>query len=625
MRYFFLLLTLFFVFDFSIAQQEADILLNGVISAEENQIKNLANPSDPNDAANKAYVDNKIFPDGVNDGDILVWNASTNSWEITTLNNNVSNGTSEVETIEATNITFNTAQAGGVISTDGGFSITQKGIVWSENPDPTIDLETKTNEGGGVSNFQSSLTGLSASTEYFYRAYTTNSSGTSYGNTFVMVTDSVSFDLDDDGFTSEQGDCDDSNPSVFPGATDIYDEIDNDCDGEVDENADQDFDGFTPDEGDCNDLDSSINPYAVDSGSNPDGIDNDCDGIIDPCDYNGVLSSYNYTGVNPNFIGSNLVGVNFETALTQINQNSFNISSAWGPEFLESITNNSGAYIGVYQYPATITINEDFSITIVALYEETPAAPEGTISTGTYDPCSQTFYYELQQTAFQGVGNVAVLLTTDSQNTDYNDLDGDGYFGGIGGDCDDNNWSVNPAAIETLDGVDNDCDGLVDYEDDNAVFCGNGIVDASIGETCDDGNDDPLDGCNNCSIELFTHCIAGPYTIQMWDGYGDGWQSDGLEMIVNGESSTYTIPSGNYNSAIVNVDQNSQITWYWNGDSWPDEVVFSITTPTGDEYYFKGADELTLYANGLFPDGDDWVNSATLIQPGQVPLYCYNN
>ena len=169
MRYLFLLLTLFFVFDFSIAQQEADILLNGVISAEENQIKNLANPSDPNDAANKAYVDNKIFPDGVNDGDILVWNASTNSWEITTLDNNLSNATSEVETIEATNITYNSAQSGGVVLTDGGFSITDKGIVWSENPDPTIDLETKTNEGGGVSNFQSSLTGLSASTEYFYK------------------------------------------------------------------------------------------------------------------------------------------------------------------------------------------------------------------------------------------------------------------------------------------------------------------------------------------------------------------------------------------------------------------------------------------------------------------------
>ena len=151
-----------------------------------------------------------------------------------------------------------------------------------------IDLETKTNEGGGF-NLKSSLTGLSASTEYFYRAYTTNSSGTLWKH-ICYGHGCVSFDLDDDGFTSEQGDCDDINPSVFPGATDIYDEIDNDCDGEVDENADQDFDGFTPDEGDCNDLDSSINPYAVDSGSNPDGIDNDCDGIIDPCDYNGVLS-----------------------------------------------------------------------------------------------------------------------------------------------------------------------------------------------------------------------------------------------------------------------------------------------------------------------------------------------
>ena len=75
MRCLFSLLSLFFVFDFSIAQQEADILLNGVISAEENQIKNLADPTDPNDAANKAYVDDKIFPDGVNDGDILVWNS----------------------------------------------------------------------------------------------------------------------------------------------------------------------------------------------------------------------------------------------------------------------------------------------------------------------------------------------------------------------------------------------------------------------------------------------------------------------------------------------------------------------------------------------------------------------
>jgi len=625
-RYLFSLLTLFFVIDFSIAQQEADILLNGVISAEENQIKNLADPTDPNDAANKAYVDDKIFPNGVNDGDILVWNSNTNSWEITTLDNNLSSATSEVETIEATNITFNTAQAGGVISTDGGSTITEKGIVWSENPDPTVDLETKTNEGGGASNFESVITGLIESTEYFYRAYSTNSSGTSYGNTYVFQTDSAAgYDQDGDGFTPDQGDCDDSNPSIYPDAIDIYDEIDNDCDGEVDENADQDGDGFTPEEGDCDDLDSSINPYAVDSGFNSDGIDNDCDGIIDECDYNGELFGYNYTGVNPKFIDYSAFGVNFETVLTQIDENSFNISSAWGPEFIGSITNNNEDYIGIYQYPATITINEDFSISVVALFEETPAAPEGTVSTGTYDPCTQTFYYELQQTVFTGVGNAVVFLTTDPQNADYTDLDGDGYFGAPGSDCDDNDYFTNPGAIEILNGVDDDCDGLVDYEDDNVVYCGNGIVDTVIGETCDDGNDDPTDGCNNCSVELFTYCSAGVYTIQMWDGYGDGWQSDGLQMTVNGVTSTYTIPSGNYNSATVNVEASSQITWYWYGDSYPEEVLFSITTPNGDEYYFKGAEELLLYSNGLFPEGEGWYDSATILQLGQVPLYCYNN
>ena len=623
MRYLFTLLTFFFVIDFSIAQQEADILLNGVISAEENQIKNLADPTDPNDAANKAYVDDKIFPDGVNDGDILVWNSSTNSWEITTLDNNLSNATSEVETIEATNITFNTAQAGGVVSTDGGSTITEKGIVWSENPDPTVDLETKTNEGGGASNFGSILTGLNESTDYFYRAYATNSSGSSYGNTYVFQTDSASgYDQDGDNFTPDQGDCDDLNPSVFPGAIDIFDEIDNDCDGEVDENADQDGDGYTPEEGDCNDLDSSINPDAEDNDFNPDGIDNDCDGIIDPCGFNGNLESNSYIGFNPTFTNDPAAGPNFEATLTQVSENSFYLSSAWGPEFISSVV--SGSFPEQYQYPVTITINEDFSISLVAEYEETPVVAEGTVISGIFDPCSQSFYYQLPQSMFSGdLGNVAVLLTTDPLNT--TDWDSDGYYADFG-DCDDYNPSINPGAQEILDGVDNDCDGLVDYDDDSLQYCGNGIIEPNAGEQCDDGNDDPLDGCDSCQIVNYIDCSsAGEYLIQMWDGYGDGWQGQGIEMIVNGESSFYTIPQGNYNSATVNVEANSQITWYWNGDDWPNEVLFLITTPNGYEYYFKGAEELLLYTNGLYPEYDIWNDSATLVQPGLVPLYCYNN
>lgn len=274
------LLILFFVFDFSIAQQEEDILLNGVISAEENQIKNLAYPTDPNDAANKAYVDEKILPDGVNDGDILVWNSSTNSWEIFSVDNNISNATSLVETNQATNITFNSAQAGGVISTDGGSTITEKGIVWSENPDPTVDLVTKTDEGGGASNFESIITGLNESTQYFYRAYSTNSTGTSYGNTYLLETDSAGiYDQDDDGFTPNEGDCDDYNASVYPGAVEILDQIDNDCDGEIDE--DSDLDGYTIEQGDCDDSNPNVYPYAFEV---CDGVDNNCNGYVDVVD-----------------------------------------------------------------------------------------------------------------------------------------------------------------------------------------------------------------------------------------------------------------------------------------------------------------------------------------------------
>jgi hypothetical protein len=73
---------------------------------------------------------------------------------------------------------------------DGGAAITEKGVVWSTNPAPTI-TDSKTSDGTGTVPFESSLTGLVASTTYYVRAYATNSAGTGYGNEISFTTNST--------------------------------------------------------------------------------------------------------------------------------------------------------------------------------------------------------------------------------------------------------------------------------------------------------------------------------------------------------------------------------------------------------------------------------------------------
>ena len=74
------------------------------------------------------------------------------------------------------------ASSGGNITDNGGSDVTARGVVWSTNTTPTIDLPTKTVDGIGNGVFTSAITGLSAGTTYYVRAYATNGAGTAYGN-----------------------------------------------------------------------------------------------------------------------------------------------------------------------------------------------------------------------------------------------------------------------------------------------------------------------------------------------------------------------------------------------------------------------------------------------------------
>jgi uncharacterized protein (TIGR02145 family) len=97
------------------------------------------------------------------------------------------NGIPVVSTAEVTDITATTATCGGTVTDDGGLDITARGVCWSTSHNPTFS-DSHTIDGTGTGSFTSSLTGLSASTTYYVRAYATTAIATSYGNEVSFTT-----------------------------------------------------------------------------------------------------------------------------------------------------------------------------------------------------------------------------------------------------------------------------------------------------------------------------------------------------------------------------------------------------------------------------------------------------
>ncbi len=108
----------------------------------------------------------------------------------------------DVSTTLVDQITKDSAEGGGTVNSDGGASVTARGVCWNTDSSPTI-ADDMTVDGSGTGGFTSSITGLTAATPYYVRAYATNSAGTGYGEAQSFSTtggpDSTGTMMDIDG------------------------------------------------------------------------------------------------------------------------------------------------------------------------------------------------------------------------------------------------------------------------------------------------------------------------------------------------------------------------------------------------------------------------------------------
>ena len=374
-----------------------------------------------------------------------------------------------------------------------------------------------------------------------------DSDGDNYGDPNNSVVECVQ----PSGYVGTASDCDDSDPTIYPGANEVCDGLDNDCDTQIDEGLGQDWyadtdgdsygnlsntqndcvqpSGYVSSSSDCDDTNNSIYPGAPEV---CDGLDNDCDTLVDE-----GLGQIWYADSDGDTYGDSSV-----------------------------------VAIDCIQPSGYVSDSGDCNDSNNSIY---PGAPE--ICDGLDNDCDTQIDEGLDQTWY-----------ADNDNDNYgNGLDSiqscsqpSGYISD-GSDCDDGNNTVYPSATEICDGLDNDCDSLIDE----------GLTQAWYADADNDSYGNPSDTVQSC-LPL------------------SGYVTDATDCNDN-ESTVYPgapeLCDGLDNDCDAFIDEGLEQTWYidGDGDSYgdPNNFVVDCAQPSG-----------------YVTDDTDCDDTAPLVNPGEIEV-----
>ena len=290
--------------------------------------------------------------------------------------------------------------------------------------------------------------------------------------------------------------------------------------------TDDDGDGFSEFDGDCDDTNASIFPGAPEV---QDGIDNDCDGILDNCvsDLAGVYSVTTTYGSH-----------DFLPSYSTNTQNQELVGLGNGLYFIEDFTGglySTGPYATSYGTSATNAQISENCGSISWSDQSDPWGPiipqiDGVNSVDANGVITISWLSEAH-----GENGVSVYTPLSSED---NDADG---FTPFQGDCDDTNSSIYPGAIEIEDGIDNDCDGEID----EGFPINIGMVGSAVnnwGTT----PDIPLSHIGNGVYQATVTFIDGQIKFRLDNNWTNNWGDTGLDGILDADGNNIDVSAGEY-------------------------------------------------------------------------------